>query len=263
MTRLVVKMGGHALDDLGATSPVLTALAEDLAALVGEGIEVVVVHGGGPQIAALLARVGLPSEFHEGLRITSPETMAYVAMALASVNSALVSALTHAGLDCVGLSGVDGAMIRGQSLGSPWERAGTVVTVSTRILEAQWQSRYVPVVSPIIADENAELLNCNADRVAGALAGALGADTLVLLSDIDQLRSDPDDVASVLPHVSAARVRDMISSGAARDGMRPKMTAALDALSAGARRVVLANGLRLHAVRDVVHGAIPTTEVVA
>lgn len=256
-------MGGHALDNLRATSPVLRALAEDLNALVTEGSEVVIVHGGGPQIADLLAKLGLPSEFHEGLRITSPETMGYVAMALASVNSALVSALTHARLDCVGLCGIDGAMIRGRSLGTPWVRAGTVVSVSSDIIEAQWRSGYVPVVSPVIADENGELLNCNADLVAGALAGALAADTLVLLSDIDQLRSDPDDVASVLTHVSASRVRDMIASGAARDGMRPKMTAALDALSAGARRVVLANGLRLHAVRDVVRGQIPTTEVVA
>jgi acetylglutamate kinase len=263
VTRLVVKMGGHALDDLSATSPVLKSLAEDLNALVAEGTEVVVVHGGGPQIADLLEKVGLPSAFHEGLRITSAETMAYVAMALASVNSAIVSALTLAGLDCVGLCGVDGDMVRGRSLGAPWGRAGTVVKVSANVLETQWRGGFVPVVSPVIADENAQLLNCNADLVAGALAGALEASTLVLLSDIDQLRADPDDAASVLTHVSASRVREMISSGAARDGMRPKMTAALDALSAGAQRVVLANGLRLHAVRDVVHGQIPTTEVVS
>jgi len=91
----------------------------------------------------------------------------------------------------------------------------------------------------------------------------LSANTLVLLSDIDQLRSDPDDALSVLTQVSASRVEEMIISGAARDGMRPKMSAALDALGAGANRVVLANGTRPHAVRDVVHGEIPTTEVVA
>jgi acetylglutamate kinase len=189
--------------------------------------------------------------------------MAYVAMALASVNTAIVSALTLAGLDCVGLCGVDGDMVRGRSLGAPWDRAGNVVQVSANVLETQWRGGFVPVVSPVIADENAQLLNCNADLVAGALAGALEASTLVLLSDIDQLRADPDDAASALTHVTASQVKDMISSGAARDGMRPKMTAALDALSAGAQRVVLANGLRLHAVRDVVHGQIPTTEVVA
>lgn len=263
MTRLVVKVGGHALDDLDVTSPVLRSLAADLDALVTEGYEVVVVHGGGPQIAELLDHVGLPSLFHEGMRITSTATMHYVAMALSSVNLALVSALTQAGLACVGLCGVDGELLSGTSLGAPWDRAGTVAKVTPGILEAQWRGGFLPVVSPVIADATGRLLNCNADLVAGALAGALGANSLVLLSDVDQLRADPDDAGSALTHVSATRVREMIASGAIRDGMRPKMTAALDALSAGAQRVVLANGLRSHAVRDVVHSQIPTTEVVA
>ncbi len=256
-------MGGHALDDLSATSPVLTSLAEDLITLASEGVEIVVVHGGGPQIADLLAVVGQPSEFHEGLRITPPSTMSYVAMALASVNAALVAALTHAGLDCVGLCGLDGAMIRGRSLGAPWDRAGSIATVSTGILETQWRGGYVPVVSPVVARCGWPTSQLQCRRGGGRPRGRPRGRTLVLLSDIDQLRADPDDAASTLTHVAASRVREMISSGAARDGMRPKMTAALDALSAGAQRVVLANGSRSHAVRDVVHGQIPTTEVVA
>lgn len=263
MTRIVVKMGGHALVDLSPSSPTLHALAEDLMTLRDEGAEIVLVHGGGPQIADLLARVGLASEFHEGLRITSPETMTYVAMALAHVNATVVSALSRAGLACVGLSGVDGGLIIGRSIGAPWDRAGTVAKASPGVLETQWRGGFVPVVCPVVVDEEGYLFNCNADQVAGAVAGALSANTLVLLSDIDQLRSDPDDAQSVLTHVSASLVEEMIMSGAARDGMRPKMRAALDALEAGAHRVVLANGTRLHAVRDVVHGEIPTTEVVA
>lgn len=263
MTRLVVKMGGHALDDLGSGSASLAALAEDLTALGAEGTEVVVVHGGGPQIGELLSRVGLASTFHEGLRITSPEAMTYVAMALASVNTAIVASLSHAGLACVGLSGVDGSLVKGRSLGAPWDRAATVAVVSPTVIEVQWRGGFVPVVSPVGIDEDGNLLNCNADIVAGALAGALGAETLVLLSDIDQLRSDPDDPASALTRVSASTVEKMIQSGAARDGMRPKMTAALDALTAGAQRVIVANGTRPHAVRDVVRGHIPHTEVSA
>jgi acetylglutamate kinase len=262
VTRLVVKLGGHALDDLSVTSSTLAALASDLVSLRDEGADVVVVHGGGPQIAQLLQEVGRTSEFHEGLRITTPATMDYVAMALASVNTALVAALSHAGLRCVGLSGVDGHMVQGKSLGMPWDRAATVASVTPDALEAQWAAGFVPVVSPVSVDEEGALVNCNADIVAGALAGALGASTLVLLSDIDQLRADPDDASSVLTHVSASKVRDMIESGAAREGMRPKMTAALDALAGGAQRVVLANGTRVHAVRDVLSGQVPTTEVV-
>jgi len=261
--RLVVKMGGHALDDLSTSSVALRALAEDVVALRSEGAQVVVVHGGGPQIADLLARVGLPSQFHEGLRVTSSETMQYVAMALARVNISLVATLSHHGLACVGLMGVDGGLIRGRSLGAPWDRAGTVSRVDCDIVQTQWNGGFVPVVGSVALDERGELINCNADVVAGAIAGALGATSLVLLSDIDQLRSDPDDAASVLSHVSASRVHEMIASGAARDGMRPKMTAALDALSAGAQRVLLANGTRPHALRDVVHNMIPTTEVLA
>jgi acetylglutamate kinase len=241
----------------------LASPGQDVAALRDEGTDVVVVHGGGPQIAELLARVGVASEFHQGLRVTTPEAMRFVAMALAGVNSAVVAALTRAGLACVGLSGVDGSMVTGASLGAPWDRAASVARVNVAVLEAQWRARFVPVVSPVATDHEGQLVNCNADVVAGALAAALGASTLVLLSDVDQLRADPDDAASVLAHVSASRVEEMIATGAARDGMRPKMAAALDALRAGARRVVLANGTRPHAVRDVVHGTIPTTEVVA
>ena len=98
-------------------------------------------------------------------------------------------------------------------------------------------------------------------RAAGALAGALDAEVLVLLSDVDQLRRDPDDPASALARIDANEVRALMASGAAREGMRPKMTAALDALDAGARRVLLANGTRPHALRDALAGSIPTTEV--
>lgn len=262
MTRLVVKMGGHALDDLSTSSRVLGAFAHDLGELTRAGTQVVVVHGGGPQIADLLARVGLPSEFHQGLRITSSETMSYVAMALASVNVALVAAMAAHGLACVGLNGVDDQMISGRSLGVPWDRAATVANVNPAVLEVLWRGGLVPVVSPLGLDEAGQMVNCNADVVAGALAGALHAESLLLLSDIDQLRADPDDPGSALTLVRASRVGEMIASGAARDGMRPKMTAALDALSAGAQRVLLANGTRVHAVRDVLGGLIPTTEVV-
>ena len=262
MSCFVVKMGGHALDDLDPASEVLTALAEDVAALVADGERVCVVHGGGPQIAELLDQVGLTSRFHEGLRVTDPETMPVVAMALSKVNLALAAALSHAGLPSVGLSGSDASLTRATSLGEPWDRAGSVSSIQVYVVEALWRAGLTPVVSPVAVDDEGRLLNCNADAVAGALAGALGADTLVLLSDVAQVRADPDDPESVLTHVSASAVEEMIATGAARDGMRPKLSAALDALGAGARRVVLANGTRPHALRDVVQGLVPTTEVV-
>ncbi|MGB8179081.1 MAG: acetylglutamate kinase [Acidimicrobiales bacterium] len=256
----VVKLGGHALDSLAPTSPVLVALASDVAQLRSDAV---LVHGGGPQIAALLESVGRSSRFLEGLRVTDEATMDYVAMALAQVNTHLVAALGQSGLRCVGLSGVDGATLRAQAVGAPWGRIAATPKVDPDVVVTLWARDFTPVVSPIAMDDDGGLLNCNADAAAGALAGALDAEVLVLLSDVDQLRRDPDDASSALARVGADDVREMLESGAAREGMKPKMTAALDALDAGARRVVLANGTRPHALRDALAGTIPSTEVLA
>ena len=230
-------------------------------ALRAQNVDVVIVHGGGPQIAELLNATGLVSEFHDGLRVTDEVTMEYVAMALARVNLHLVAALVHAGLTCVGLSGVDNGLLRAEAVGEPWGRIGAAPKVDGELIANVWRNGLTPVVSPVALDHHGELVNCNADVAAGALAGALDAELLVLLSDIDQLRSDPVDPASALVAVSGEDVRRLVDTGAAREGMRPKMLAALDALEGGARRVLLANGTREHALRDALKRTIPTTEV--
>ncbi len=263
MTRVVVKMGGHALDRLDVDAPVLAALASDAAHLVQGGTDVALVHGGGPQIETLLTTAKIPSRFHEGLRITDAETMSYVAMALGHVNVLLSAAMNHAGLASVGLSGADGSLFVAKSLGEPWLRAGATPSVSTGTLTTLWASGFTPIISSLAVDEQGALVNCNADTAAGALAGALDVEALVLLSDIDQVRAEVSDELSSLSHVSAAQVREMIATGAAREGMVPKLNAALDALEAGATRVLMANGTRPHALRDALAGSIPTTEVVA
>jgi acetylglutamate kinase len=262
MSSLVVKLGGHALHALNTRSPVLVDLAQDIAQLRAQGTDVVVVHGGGPQIAALLASVGLESRFHEGLRVTDRRTMSYTAMALGEVNLLITAALNQAGLASAGVSGADATMTCAASLGEPWERAGGVPKVRDDIVTTLWAAGLTPIVSPVAVDEFGDLLNCNADTVAGALAAALGAEVLVLLSDVDQLRSEPDDASTALSLVTAAQVREMLASQSARDGMRPKVNAALDALDGGAHRVLLANGTRRHALRDALARSIPTTEVV-
>jgi len=261
MTNYVVKIGGHALDSLSPRSDVLSALASDVEALRAESTNVLIVHGGGPQIAALLEAVRSESRFYEGLRVTDEETMEYVAMALSQVNLHVVAALNQAGLASAGLSGVDGSVLRAAALGAPWFRASTSPKVDVTLIEALWKSGVTPVMSPVAIDESGELVNCNADAAAGALAGALGAEALVLLSDIDQLRSDPLDAGTSLASVRASDVQRLIDQGAARDGMRPKMMAALDALEHGAQRVIMANGTKLHALRDALNGTASTTEV--
>ncbi len=262
MNAVVVKLGGHTLDSLEPTSPVLADLASDVLQLRTSGTNVAVVHGGGPQIAALLATAGVDGRFHEGLRITDEVTMGYVAMALGEVNLRIVAALNQSGLDCIGLSGADQSVLRAVSLGDPWMRAGGSPIVRAGLLESLWGIGLTPVLSPVAVDDEGRLLNCNADTAAGAVAGAIGASALVLLSDIDQLRADPDDASSALSTVSSDEVRELVKSGAARDGMRPKMIAALDALDGGATRIVMANGTRPHALREALASSIPTTEVI-
>jgi acetylglutamate kinase len=262
VSRYVVKLGGHALDSLSPASPLLAALADDVRALRAKNIDVVIVHGGGPQITELLEATGRVTAFHDGLRVTDEVTMEYVAMALGHVNIHLVAALVHAGLTCVGLSGVDNGLLRAEAVGLPWGRIGAAPKVDGELIVNVWRDALTPIVSPVALDHAGELVNCNADVAAGALAGALDAELLVLLSDIDQLRSDPNDEVSALDTVSGDEVRRLLDSGAAREGMRPKMLAALDALEGGARRVLLANGTREHALRDALDNTIPTTEVV-
>jgi acetylglutamate kinase len=261
VSRYVVKLGGHALDSLSPASALLAALAEDVRTLRADGIDVVIVHGGGPQIAELLEATGRVSAFHDGLRVTDEATMEYVAMALSRVNIHLVAALGHAGLSCVGLSGVDHGLLRAEAVGPPWGRIGDAPKVDGEIIVNVWRDGLTPIVSPVAFDHAGELVNCNADVAAGAIAGGLDAELLVLLSDVDQLRSDPNDEASALDVVSGEDVRRLVDSGAAREGMRPKMLAALDALAGGARTVLLANGTREHALRDALARTIPTTEV--
>jgi len=260
VTSIVVKVGGHALDSLRPTSPVLVDLATDIAQLQSDGTNVVVVHGGGPQIQTLLADVGLEGQFHEGLRVTSTSTMRYVAMALSEVNLAIVSSFNQGGLVSVGLSGTDGSVLSATPLGDEWGRAAAAPKVRADVITSLWDAHFTPVMTSIAVDDEGGLLNCNADTAAGAIASSLGA-TLVLLSDVDQLRRDPDDATTGVEKITMAQLLDLVSSGSARDGMRPKGLAALDALEGGATSVLIANGTRPHALASALARSIPTTEV--
>jgi len=263
VSRVVVKLGGHALDDLGPESAVLGALARDVADLRARGVHVALVHGGGPQIAALLDEAGVASTFHEGLRVTDERAMPYVAMALGLVNLHVVAALNHAGVSAVGLTGADDSSVLAEAIGGDWGRVGTAPTVGTTLIERLWEVGVTPVLSPVALDAAGRLVNVNADTTAGALAAAVGADSLVLLSDVDQLRRDADDPDSAIESLTRDDAESLLAEGAAREGMRPKLRAALDAVAAGAVRVILANGSRPHALRDVLAGDAPTTQVFA
>ncbi len=248
MTRyVIVKVGGHALDAASDLAVAMDHLAADLKALMRDGYVPVVVHGAGPQITALSQSLGLTSTFVKGLRVTSEEMMSVVAMALSVVNLSLVGALNSRGVEAQGLAGPDRSLLTATPRGPRWGRAGGDVHVRTDVIE-ELGVGVVGVVNPVAVDRFGQLLNCNADEVAGALSGALGAEALVLLSDVDQLRLDPDDPSTAVGSVTRAEVATLIARGAIRDGMEPKVAAALCAVDAGARRVVIANGARPNAL---------------
>ncbi len=263
MSVLVIKVGGHALEATSDAAALLDSLASDIRDAQQSGTNVVLVHGGGPQISELLTATGVASSFVNGLRVTDGPTLRAVVMGLSMVNATLCAALSARGLSVVGCSGTSASLISAVAAQDDLGFVGSDVTVEPRYLNELLSNGHLPVVAPFATDVHGQLLNCNADAVAGALAGALHADSLLLLSDIDQVRTNADDASSGISSMSATQARTLLESGEAKEGMRPKLESCIAALSHGAQRVVIANGSRPHAVRDVLSGAALQTEVVA
>ncbi len=223
----VVKVGGNELD----RREWVTACAN---ALVGAA-PVVVVHGGGQAVTALSRRLSLPVEKRDGLRVTTPEIAEVVEMVLGGpVNRLLVSALRAAGLDAIGLSGVDGGLLEASAMGGGLGHVGEIVKVRASLLESLLLAGLTPVVAPVApAAADGVPFNVNADHAAAAVASALHAEELLFVSDIPGV--EIDGVAQ--PTLAAAEVEGMIEVGIAKDGMAAKLRAAAQALGAGVRAV--------------------------
>jgi acetylglutamate kinase len=263
MSVVVIKVGGHALDASSDAVTLLDALASDIRDAQQAGTEVVLVHGGGPQISEILTATGVTSSFVNGLRVTDEPTLRAVVMGLSMVNATLCAALRARGLSVVGCSGVSAGLISAVATEDALGFVGSAVTVEPSYLNELLGNGHLPVVAPFAVAVNGQLLNCNADAVAGALAGALQAESLLLLSDIDQVRTTADNANSGIASMTVGEARTLLDTGEAKEGMRPKLESCIAALSHGARRVVIANGSRPHAVRDILSGIALQTEVVA
>lgn len=261
--RYVIKVGGHSLGDLSLNNPVMANLGADLQKLLDDGHQLCVVHGGGPQIDHLLALSGIDSEFVEGLRVTSAATIATIQMALSAVNAAITTQLSARGIKAVGLRGFDGNQAIGTAVGEPWGQVAATVEVDPSLIQALWDSNFVPVLSPVVSDGHGNLLNCNADGFAGALCQALDVSALFLLSDIDQVRATFDDPASGLTRVSFSELEEMILDGRVSGGMVPKVRAAISAGAHGATRVIIANAATPQVITKALVYEVPATEVVA
>lgn len=244
---VVVKYGGNAL--AGSGGDPIASFAEDVALLRSVGLLPVVVHGGGPQIGALLARLGKETEFRNGLRVTDADTLDIARMVLVGkVNRDIVSAINVHGPLAVGLSGEDANLIMAEPHPGDLGYVGTVVSVDPTILRRLLAEGIVPVVATIGADLTGQAYNINADTVAGAVADSLGAEKLIFLTDVEGLRSDPNDPSTLVHRVSPDQLEAMIASGAAGAGMGPKAAACLAAVEGSVGGAHILDGRVPHAV---------------
>lgn len=236
---IVVKYGGNAMVD----PELAQRFAEDVVLLHSVGIRPVVVHGGGPQIGALMERLGMRPEFRDGLRVTDAETLDVAAMVLVGkVNREIVGAVNVHGPLAVGLSGEDAGLIVAGVRHPDLGYVGDVRQVNPAILDRLLAEDLVPVVATIGADREGQSYNINADTVAGAIAAAIGAVKVIYLSDVAGLLRDVDDPSSLVRETSSDQVRRLIDEGIVAGGMIPKIEACLEALDAGVPATHLLDG---------------------
>ena len=251
---VVVKYGGNVLQAKPGQAEIdedaaLASFAEDIVLMRSVGMLPVVVHGGGPQIGALMERVGKEVEFQDGFRVTDADTIDLVRMVLVGkVNRDIVSSVNVHGALAVGLSGEDANLISATARSEALGFVGDVVGVDPTIVLQLLAQGLIPVVATIGTDDSGQAFNINADTAAGAIAAALKSEKLVFLTDVAGLRSDPDDPASLLHRVSAEQLDDMVSSGAANGGMIPKVEACARAVRHGVRRANILDGRTPHAL---------------
>lgn len=244
---VVVKVGGAALDDPGTAARV----AEDLALLRLVGIDLIVVHGGGPQVSEAMAQAGIEPRFVGGLRVTDDAALEIVQRVLiGSINATLVARLNAAGLNAVGLSGIDGALasalpVRGPN-GEELGRVGAIERIDPAILSALLAGGYTPVIATIAPGPDGAPLNVNADVMAGAVAGAVAAAKLVFLTNVEGLYRDLGDEGTLVPELKLGELAALVPQ--LSSGMRPKAQAAVEALRAGVGKVHILDGRIEHAL---------------
>ena len=247
---VVVKYGGNAMID----EDLKRAFAEDIVFLRYAGFKPVVVHGGGPQISSMLDKLGIESEFRGGLRVTTPEAMDVVRMVLTGqVGPELVGLLNQHGDLAVGLSGADGGLLTAEQTmpivdGDPVDvgLVGEVTGVQPQPVIDLLDAGRIPVVSTVAPDANGQVLNVNADTAAAAIAAALGAEKLMVLTDVEGLYADWPSSNDVIGEISPEELAELIPTLSA--GMIPKMTACLAAIAGGVKRATVVDGRQPHAV---------------
>ena len=242
---IVIKYGGAAMTE----AALKTQFAQDVVLMKYVGMNPVIVHGGGPQISEMMKRLGKEPKFVKGVRVTDAETMEIVEMVLGgTINKEIVTLINRHGGKGVGLSGKDGALIQASPMkGGEAEmgQVGEVKAIDPQILQTLDEGRFIPVISPVGADEEGRSYNINADLAAGKVASALSAEKLLILTDVPGIL---DDKGKLLPTLSRKEVQKLIKKGTISKGMLPKVEAALCAVEGGVRKAHIIDGRVPHAL---------------
>ena len=233
---VVIKLGGHAM----GSDEAMESFANDVVLMRQVGVNPVIVHGGGPMINDMLKRLDIKSDFVNGKRVTDAATMEVVEMVLSGVvNKRIVQAINRAGGKAVGLSGKDANLITCDQTDAALGLVGTPAQMDPTILSTLFERSMIPVIAPLGSGKNGETFNINGDTAAGAIAGALKADRLLLLTDVSGVKNAEGEVVTEL---TADQIRDLTADGTIAGGMIPKTETALDAIASGVRAVVILDG---------------------
>ena len=243
---IVVKYGGNAM----ISEELRQAVISDIILLHLVGIQVVVVHGGGPEISAMLKKIGKESKFVDGLRYTDDETMEVVQQVLCGkVNKDLVATLNAVGGRALGLCGMDAGLFQAKKLDEKYGLVGEMVQVDPAIVNDALSDGYIPVVSTVAQGVDGETAyNINADTAAAKLAVALGAEKLILLTDVRGLLRDPKDESTLLPVVELSKVPGLVKDGVIQGGMIPKVDCCVEAVRSGVKNAVILDGRIPHSI---------------
>ena len=243
---VVIKYGGNAM----ISEELRSAVISDIILLNLVGVRVVMVHGGGPEIGQMLTRIGKQSRFVDGLRYTDEETMDIVQQALCGkVNKHLVSIINNLGGRAIGLCGLDGALFQAKKLDDKYGLVGKIVKVEPKIVTDCLEDGYIPVISTVaLGIDNDTAYNINADTAAAELAVALGAEKLILLTDVRGVLRDPKDDKTLIPQIRLHEVPGLIGSGIIGGGMIPKIECCVTALKNGVHRTHILDGRIPHSI---------------
>ena len=242
---VVIKYGGNAMINEQLKEQVM----EDIALLWLIGVKIVLVHGGGPEISDMMTRLGKKPEFVDGLRVTDKETVDIVQMVLAGkVNKSLVTLVQSKGGHAIGLSGIDGGLIEAKIKDERLGFVGKITKVRPQPITDLLEKNYIPVVSTVASDREGNVYNINGDTAAAYIAGALGAERLIMMTDIAGILRDKDDPSTLIPEITVQQAAKLYDEGVISGGMIPKVDCCIEAIKHGVKNVIIMDGRVPHSI---------------